>query len=394
MNTILHLNTSSSAQTLLDAYRPDTPFFFSSPVHTLLAQGIFAKVPQQGPVNQSVRQALDQASAQGHPEPIAVGAIPFDVRKPAALSIARRLLRADALNARQIPPLNAGPYSTCAVPSSRSYKASVAQAVANIRSGLLHKVVLARTLELSSKYPINSHVLLARLAAYNTHHYNFAVNIGEGQTLLGASPELLVSRSNGMVRANPLAGSMPRSSNPLEDRQRAQALLASVKDQEEHRVVVEAVKASLAPLCQTLNVPDSPSLMGTPTMWHLSTEVSGTTEADALTLALALHPTPAVCGHPRNIAHNLISQIEPFDRSFYAGMLGWMDGNGDGEWIVTLRCAQVSANKLQLFAGAGVVSDSSPEGELAETTAKFRTMLDALGIEHESAIDTAAEVLA
>lgn len=395
MNAIPRAESSLTTQILLDLYRPDSRLFLSSPSHTLLAQDVIDEVPHSDdPLGQRVQLALNRASDTGHPNAVAAGAIPFDVGKRAALGVVRALLRAGPLTVSQAPLPAAERYATRAVPPGDAYAAGVAQAIANIHAGYLDKVVLARVLELSGEHPVDVRALLTRLAARNPHGYTFSVKVGEGRTLLGASPELLVSRYQGVVRANPLAGSAPRSSDPLEDRRRAEALMESAKDLEEHRVVVDAVKESLAPLCKTLNVPGRPALMHTETMWHLSTEIGGTTQADALTLALALHPTPAVCGYPRSAARELILQTEPFDRGFYAGMLGWVDARGDGEWIVTIRCAEVAANTLRLFAGAGVVRDSLPDGELAETTAKFRTMLDAMGVAHDAASGAATEVAA
>ncbi|MED2933316.1 chorismate-binding protein, partial [Bacillus wiedmannii] len=159
------------------------------------------------------------------------------------------------------------------------------------------------------------------------------------------------------------------------------------KDLHEHAVVVEAVAAALRPYCHTLHVPEKPSVIHSEAMWHLSTEVKGELKdpnTTSLELAIALHPTPAVCGTPMEEAREAIQKIEPFDREFFTGMLGWSDLNGDGEWIVTIRCAEVQENTLRLYAGAGVVAESKPEDELAETSAKFQTMLKALGLRDNS----------
>ncbi len=143
------------------------------------------------------------------------------------------------------------------------------------------------------------------------------------------------------------------------------------------------VKEALAPFCETIEVPESPSLVKTEAMWHLSTEIRGTLkqlETSSLELAIALHPTPAVCGYPTALAREAIYEIEPFERGLFTGMVGWCDENGDGEWIVTIRCAEVKERSIRLFAGAGVVAGSKAEEELNETSAKFRTMLQAMGI--------------
>lgn len=183
--------------------------------------------------------------------------------------------------------------------------------------------------------------------------------------------------------SNPLAGSRPRSSDPVEDQRRHDELLTSAKDLHEHAVVVDAVTKALAPYCHTLDVPASPSVIQTETMWHLSTVVKGEltdSNVSSIDLALSLHPTPAVCGTPTADAREAIQAIEPFDRGFFTGMVGWADANGDGDWIVTIRCAEAEGHSLRLFAGAGVVKGSKAEEELAETSAKFNTMLHAMGI--------------
>lgn len=391
MNAVSRPDVLLASQNMFALYRPDTPLFLATPTHTLLAHVAGDAVAHDGaPLAERVRAALDRVREQGSNEAAVVGAVPFDVARPAALRVAHTLLRGGPLAAPHAPPAATSRYAMRPVPSGDAYAAAVAQAVERIRDGALDKVVLARTLELTGDRPVDASALVARLAACNPHGYTFSVDLGGGRTLLGASPELLVSRLRGVVHANPLAGSAPRSSDPAEDRRRAEALMASAKDLDEHRVVVEAVRDSLAPLCKRLDVPARPSLIHTATMWHLSTEVRGETDADALTLALALHPTPAVCGAPRDVARALIRDAEPFDRAFYAGMLGWVDTRGDGEWVVTIRCAEAAGQMLRLYAGAGVVGDSTPDGERAETAAKFRTMLDALGVARDVAPEAAA----
>ncbi|NUP81508.1 MAG: isochorismate synthase, partial [Nonomuraea sp.] len=174
-----------------------------------------------------------------------------------------------------------------------------------------------------------------------------------------------------------------RSADPAEDRRRAAALAASAKDLREHRLVVADVADALAPYCAGLRVPATPELTSTEAMWHLSTRITGTLrdpDVRALTLAAALHPTPAVCGTPEPGARRVIEALEPFDRGFYAGLAGWTDAAGDGEWAVAIRCAEVAEHTLRLYAGAGIVTGSDPDAELAETSAKFRTMLRALGV--------------
>ncbi|MBJ8031228.1 isochorismate synthase DhbC [Bacillus cereus group sp. N21] len=393
------------ATKLLDDYRAGSSFFFASPYRTILAEGTFATVKhsQAENVPELVRAVLSNAKQAGHPNPIVVGALPFDRTKSVQLVVPRESRLADRLQfdftdrIQQSPALT---YEMNPIPSSSEYMRGVEQGVAKIKSGDLKKIVLSRSLDLKSPEKVDIQKLLCDLAQHNKQGYTFAVDLPKSEeiencdaspkrshTLIGASPELLVSRSGMQVISNPLAGSRPRSKDPEEDKRRADELLSSAKDLHEHAVVVEAVAAALRPYCRTLHVPEKPSLINSEAMWHLSTEVKGElldASVSALELALALHPTPAVCGTPTEKAREAINEIEPFDREFFTGMLGWSDLNGDGEWIVTIRCAEVEGNSLRLFAGAGIVAESKPEDELAETSAKFRTMLRAMGLNDES----------
>ncbi|MBO0656451.1 chorismate-binding protein [Streptomyces triculaminicus] len=185
------------------------------------------------------------------------------------------------------------------MPEPGVYGEAVAEAVRRMCRGEFSKVVLARSLRLTSDRDLDLPGLLQRLARRDPSGYTFALPSGPGRTLLGASPELLVSRSGGRLVANPLAGSTPRSADLAEDVRRAAALLESAKDLHEHAVVVDAVREALAPYCRTLDVPARPTLVRTAAMWHLSTTVTGELDdpaVSALELACALHPTPAVCG--------------------------------------------------------------------------------------------------
>ncbi|MGC0422036.1 isochorismate synthase [Embleya sp. AB8] len=383
------LATVGAATALLDAYRPGSARFFASPTRTLLAHGAQAEVPDDTrPLTERVTHTLAAASPVGGRAPIVLGAVPFDQTGRAALVVPDAItwgppLAADPLIALAAPAPPATAWDVRPVPAPDVYRAGVAEAVRRIRAGALDKVVLARTLELRSADPSNLPLLLQRLARRDPRGYTFAVpGTAPGRTLIGASPELLVSRTAGRVVANPLAGSARRSADLAEDVRRAMALLESEKDLHEHAVVVAAVRAALAPHCATLDVPDRPTLVCTAAMWHLSTTVTGTVHAEnpasALELACALHPTPAVCGTPAGTARQTIADLEPFDRGLYTGMVGWGDADGDGEWVVTIRCAEADADTLRLYAGAGIVAASSPEAETAETEAKFRTFLHAV----------------
>lgn len=379
-----------AASGLLGQYRAaDGEAFLASPTRTLLAAGVQARVPQDArPLPLRVAETLAEARRAGVERPLVVGAVAFDHDSRVELAVPARVrsagaLRDDPLIALPAPPVAEADWRIRPVPAPEAYGAGVAAAVERLRGGELSKVVLARTLELSSDRPLDLPAVLQRLARRDPGGYTFAVPAGGGRTLIGASPELLLSRRGTAVLANPLAGSVPRSEDLGEDVRRAAALLESPKDLHEHAVVVDAIRAALAPYCRSLDVPQRPTLVRTAAMWHLATTISGELAdpaVSALELACALHPTPAVCGTPTDVARRVIGEVEPFDRGFYTGMVGWGDETGDGEWVVTIRCAEAERRTLRVYAGAGVVEQSRPEAELAETSAKFRTFLDAAGV--------------
>jgi isochorismate synthase len=288
------------------------------------------------------------------------------------------------LTVRPAPKAPAAPFPETAIladPPPEGYESAVAEAVSRIRAGDLTKVVLARSLVVDAGRPLDPQQLIARLRAVEPSCYTFAFPTDRGRSLVGASPELLVARRGRTVYANPLAGSAPRFGDPAADRASAEELLGSSKDREEHAIVAEAVEEGLAPFCVELERDLEPTVLATANVWHLSTRFSGTLsspQADALTLALALHPTPAVCGTPREEAASLIRALEPVARGGYAGPVGWVDADGDGVWAIALRCAELDGATARLFAGAGIVADSIPHREFDETERKFRAFLDSL----------------
>lgn len=312
--------------------------------------------------------------------PMLVGAIPYDragetaLWQPAARDEAMPATRATVAPCR---------WTVRAEPTVAAYRAAVAEAVGRFGPAL-QKTVLSRSLRLSGGGPIDPAALLAALssdpsvAAFSTP---LPALDGQPRRLIGATPELLVSRRGLQVCSRPLAGSARRDGG----RAAGAALMNHDKDRREHALVVEAVADALAPFCVRLSVPQTPSLYATATMWHLGTEIAGDLRDDipVTTLLAALHPTPAVCGLPRVPADRLLRELEGYDRGYYAGAIGWADRAGDGEWYVALRCAELAGADLRLFAGAGIVAGSMPEAEAAETSAKFQAMLQALGIDED-----------
>ncbi len=257
------------------------------------------------------------------------------------------------------------------------YRSAVAAAVERIREDDLSKVVLAR--DLRGHLPVESDLrrALVELALGYPDCWTFAVD-----GLVGSSPETLVRVHHGTVTARVLAGTMSRGVDAARDAAAAAELVASAKDQGEHRFAVTSVMDALRPHSADLAASDEPFTLKLPNLWHLATDIAGMLSdgSSSLDLAAALHPTAAVAGTPRTEALALIRELEPFDRGRYAGPVGWVGGDGDGEWAIALRCAQVEpGGDLTAYAGAGIVADSDPDRELAETTMKFRPIVEAFG---------------
>jgi isochorismate synthase len=270
-----------------------------------------------------------------------------------------------------------------AVPSPAQHMAAVSAAVDALASRDLRKAVLARALDLEFAAPVSAESIVRNLAVGNPRHFTYAAELPGGRSLVGATPELLLRRTGRTVFSSPHAGSMPRSADPATDRANGEALRTSRKDQLEHAVVIDYLVEALRPFCRTLAVPAEPELVTTPAIWHLRTPITGELadpDITALDLAAALHPTPAICGTPTEGARELVQELEPFDRDYYAGAVGWVDASGDGEWAVAIRCAEIASTSMRLYAGGGIVPASDPRAELDETTAKFRTLLSAMGL--------------
>ena len=259
--------------------------------------------------------------------------------------------------------------------SGASWELVVADAVRRIRAGELDKVVLARDLVAELDEPLDVRAPLARLAERYPSCWTFHVD-----GLFGATPEMLVRRERGLVTSRVLAGTIRRTGDDAHDLALAATLARSSKDLEEHEFAVRSVADALAPYCLSMNVPESPFVLHLPNVMHLATDVTGVLDdgTTSLGLAAALHPSAAVGGTPTRVAVDLIGELERMDRGRYAGPVGWMDADGDGEWGIALRSAEYDGNRVRLFAGCGIVADSDPEAELAEAAAKFVPVRDAL----------------
>ncbi len=263
---------------------------------------------------------------------------------------------------------------------------AVAQTLAAIDAGVATKVVLARDLLLWSRASFDVPAVLEALAARFPSCMTFLVD-----HLLGASPELLVRREGTRIASRVLAGTAPRGADAAEDATLGAALLASAKDLHEHDLALTSVIEALAPRCSALDAPASPSLVALDNVQHLGSDVTGTLaggeDADGagvavphvLDLLARLHPTAAVGGAPRDAALATIRRLEGMERGRYAGPVGWCTPDGDGEFAIALRCAEVRGERARLFAGAGIVAGSLPEAELTETWLKLRAMTGVLG---------------
>lgn len=246
--------------------------------------------------------------------------------------------------------------------------------------GRIDKVVLARRVIFRADADIDIVAALRHLARTAPESTTFAF-VRDGTTFLGATPERLVRTVGRSFETVAIAGSAARGREPVEDARFAAALLASEKEREEHAVVVDMLRTSLTPIAEVLQVADTPTILPLRHVQHLATQVTGRLrdEAGLLALAQQLHPTPAVGGAPRDVALALITEHEGFDRGWYAGPVGWLGADGDGELMVALRCGLVTGLQATLFAGCGIVADSDPTREWEESRLKLRTMTAALG---------------
>ena len=353
---------------------------------------------------EDVRADLDEDESV----PLALGALPFDRRAngklfvpeltvlarsghpPLALVVGSKDRVTDVLG--EIPSGLAGiveaPSESETSPPDEFHLASarphldflhrVSAALTEIASGRLDKVVLAREVTVHANRPLRQGDLLGRLRALHPSCTAFAID-----GFIGATPELLIRRHGAQIASEPLAGTAARSGDLGADRAAAAALLASAKERSEHRVVVETIAAALSPVVALLEVPDAPSIRELRNVSHLGTLLTGTLSEregehpSALELVALLHPTPAVAGTPVDLALDYLAKLEELDRDRYAGPVGFMDARGDGEWYLGIRSAIVAGCSARLFAGVGIVADSDPAAELAETQLKLQAFLAA-----------------
>ena len=325
--------------------------------------------------------------------PIAIGNIAFQRMAPATLVIPRKVVGKDEAGNCWITTIDDAPPTISPALASQpkpstfnvepitpieTYKKAVLAARDAVRTGAITKAVIAREIRVTSSIPIDVHAVLLRLRATFARSYRYSIN-----GFIGASPELLVEIKGDRIRSHPLAGTTPRTGDPKTDDELARKLIASMKDQVEHRVVIDVIHEMLLPWCSYLDWEPEPSVLQVANVQHLGTLIEGHLSAvrpSVMEIVRTLSPTPALGGHPRDAALALIAEVEELDRGPYGGAVGWVDGSGNGTWAVAIRCAELSDDRLtaRLNAGGGIVAASDPDAELAETQAKFQAMLSAI----------------
>ncbi len=370
-----------------------TAFRFAGKEGRMLGHGDPQPLP--GGTRDSLGKRLERHFHQHGRETVVAGAFPFDrARSDHMLSMSTciRNPAADSL------PIQSGAFhSINAEPAPATFHDSVAAALERLDAETelpdgLRKVVLARSLAVQSKHPIDPGALFGTLSgdpAVTAFQIPLPDRNGQPRYLVGATPELLISKSGRDICSHPLAGSACRHADLAQDATAAAKLSHSAKDWREHQFLVEYILDTLSPYCDQLTLPEGTSLTSTRTMWHLGTWIDGRlrdADTPSAILAAALHPTPAVCGVPHQPAMDLIETLEPVDRDFYAGAVGWCDGSGDGAWYVAIRCAEICDCQARLYAGAGIVPGSDPQSETNETGAKFGAMLSALGLPRDAGL--------
>ena len=377
---------------LNDAARGDG-YLFAHDGAGIAGRGVAARVPVDDVI--ALLASIHHDTTVEGVVPEALGIVPFTPGSAGSAVLPRVVLGKDGDGRAWVTSIDGAPVDEVVVPAVRPtprasaytiepaqplerYLAAVVAARDAVRSGELTKAVIARPIIVTASQQIDVHAVLRRLKASFGSSYRYSID-----GFIGASPELLVSLEGSIVRSHPLAGTAPRTGDLDNDMRLAAELTASVKNQIEHRVVIDVVHDTLLPWASYLDWEPEPSIVTVANVQHLGTRMEGMLSQpgpDVVELIRALSPTPAVGGHPRDAALALIDRVEGFERGRYAGAVGRVDAKGDGEWAVALRCAEISDDGLtaRLTAGGGIVADSDPESELAETQAKFQAMLSAI----------------
>ena len=325
--------------------------------------------------------------------PIAIGCIPFNSSDPHDFVIPKVVVGKTTEGQHWVTTIDDAEFDFHAPEDIRPFAASfmvnpgvpvdhyleaVRLTALAVRENKIDKAVIARDVFVTSNFQFDVRAILHRLKASFGSSYRYLFD-----NFLGASPELLVAVEGNKVSSHPLAGTAPRTGNPTIDQQIASDLIASTKNQLEHRIVIDMVHDTLLPWCSFLDWQPEPSIVAVANVQHLGTEISGQLSEprpSVLELAYALSPTPALGGTPKQEALDQIARVEGMNRGRYGGAVGYVNKSGDGKFAVAIRCAELDSTLMtaRLFAGGGIVGDSNPAGELAETQAKFQAMLAAL----------------
>ncbi|NDF41487.1 MAG: isochorismate synthase [Actinobacteria bacterium] len=359
----------------------------------IAGRGVITRTDHDGA--RSILESLEVDGPQDHPgtRPLVIGALPFDRRAAGEFVLPEQwIIKTEdgtewfAHVEGSTPNLDIPPRPLASTNSFQvrpgieveRYLSAVGAIRDAVRSGEITKAVIARDVIVEASDPIDVHGLLLRLKASFGSSYRYSFD-----GFIGASPELLVEIRGSEIFSHPLAGTTPRTGDPVTDERLAAELLASPKNQIEHRVVIDMVHDTLLPHCSFLDWEPEPTVVKVANVQHLGTRLQGalsTPRLHVLDAARMLSPTPALGGFPRDAALELIERHEGLDRGRYGGAVGWFDSRGDGSFAVAIRCADLSADRrtARLFAGGGIVAESEPLSELAETQAKFQAMLAAI----------------
>lgn len=331
-------------------------------------------------------RALETISPELRPHVVALGSGQFDPSGEAQLVVPRTAI---VRKGREVSIVTIGDAASAVEPQRRSlgaapivqwphidsvYRDRVRAALSRLDEHF-GKVVVARAITGEVTRAGDERAPLQRLTNEYPDTHIFALD-----GLWGASPETLVRVDRRRVAARVLAGSAARGWDSVTDASAAATLAASAKDRDEHAFAVTSVVNALAPHCRSIVGAATPFTLRLSNVWHLASDISGVlgTTASVFDLIDSLHPTAAVAGVPTDRALATISDIEAIPRNRYAGPIGWVDGAGNGEWAIALRCAQWGDSQIIAHAGAGIIEGSDPESEFAETELKFRPIRDAL----------------
>ncbi|MDA0285974.1 MAG: isochorismate synthase [Actinobacteria bacterium] len=387
------LSTVTDQPVDLNDFAGDAGYLFVRDGIGVAGRGVAARVGRKEV--ESVLQQIDDSNSSGvdGAGPIAIGCIPFISSDAHEFVIPKTVVGKTESGQQWVTQIDDSPFDfvppakTKPVAASFSvnhgvtiehYLEAVRLTAAAVGENRLAKAVIARDIFVTTDKSFDIAAIMQRLRASFGSSYRYLVD-----GFIGASPELLIAVSGNQVSSHPLAGTAPRTGNAITDQKIAETLIASTKNQLEHRIVIDMVHETLLPWCSYLDWQAEPSIVAVANVQHLGTEISGQLSEprpSVLELAYALSPTPALGGAPRDAALAQIALVEGMSRGRYGGAVGYFNKYGDGRFAVSIRCAEFDQARTtaRLFAGGGIVADSEPESELAETQAKFQAMLAAL----------------